>query len=193
MHRAFPLRLTSGGTCGVMGDEPTGPNFDAQGAAGRPTVEALYRRYADWLRRVLRRRFGAEAAEDLTQEAYLRLARFGGVEAVAYPQAMLLRIAVNAGLDQLRHNKRWMSSGGAAVHVADPCGEAAYADQLEALLLKQIVLSLPPSLRDVFVLSRFGGLSYEEIAERLGIAVKTVEWRMSKALAHCAEQIRPRL
>ena len=62
--------------------------------------------------------------------------------------------------------------------------------QADELLMKQLVLGLPEPLRDVFVLSRFGGLSNSQIGEQLGISPKTVEWRMTKALAHCAAQLR---
>jgi len=62
--------------------------------------------------------------------------------------------------------------------------------QADEVLAKQLVLGLPVPLRDVFVLSRFGGLTNSQIGEQLGISPKTVEWRMTKALAHCAAQLR---
>jgi RNA polymerase sigma-70 factor (ECF subfamily) len=56
------------------------------------------------------------------------------------------------------------------------------------LLLKQIVLTMPVAY--VFVLSRFAGLTYDEIALRLNLSVMTLEWRMSKALLHCKHMLR---
>ncbi|WP_371876897.1 RNA polymerase sigma factor [Phenylobacterium sp. LH3H17] len=37
--------------------------------------------------------------------------------------------------------------------------------------------------RDTLILNRFGGLSYQQIAVHFGITAKTVEYRMSRALA----------
>lgn len=41
---------------------------------------------------------------------------------------------------------------------------------------------LPQDIRNTFMLSRFEGLSYQQIADRDNISVKTVEYRISKAL-----------
>ena len=62
--------------------------------------------------------------------------------------------------------------------------------QLTQVLARELLLGLPAPLRDVFVLSRIVGLTNVQIAERLGISPKTVEGRMTKALAHCAAQLR---
>jgi RNA polymerase sigma-70 factor (ECF subfamily) len=60
------------------------------------------------------------------------------------------------------------------------------SDHLEAAELEskiwRIINSLPEKCKEVFVLNRFEGKKYSEIAEDLGISVKTVETQMSKAL-----------
>lgn len=154
------------------------------------SLEALYRRYAGWLTARLRRRFGAAMAEDLTQETYLRIAGIPAEE-IAHPKALLMRTAVNLGYDQARFHARragitrvLAQCDAADIDIADP------ASQGEGLTLKQIILDLPPLYRDVFLLSRFEGLTYEQIADHLGVAVVTVERRMAKALAICAAHLR---
>jgi RNA polymerase sigma-70 factor (ECF subfamily) len=46
----------------------------------------------------------------------------------------------------------------------------------------QALEKLPPDCRKIFELSRFEGLKYQEIADRLDISIKTVETQMSRAL-----------
>jgi RNA polymerase sigma-70 factor (ECF subfamily) len=139
--------------------------------------ERVYREHGNWLMAFLRRRFGHQDAEDFAQETYLRAV---SVEAhVRNPRAFLVRIALNVARDQIRRRKA------RPVLVREGAPALDEASQAEALLLKQAILALPPKLQEVFLLSRFAGLTYEEIAHRCGISVKTVEGRMTKALAMC--------
>ena len=55
--------------------------------------------------------------------------------------------------------------------------------------IRKTIDTLPVERRKVFVLSRFEGLKYKEIAERLNISVKTVENQMSKALKFLRENL----
>jgi RNA polymerase sigma-70 factor (ECF subfamily) len=148
-----------------------------------------YSQHSNWLRRVLARRFGAARADDLVQETFMRLASWKS-GAADHPRSLLVTIAVNAARDE--HRKAMVRGGGNTARLEDVFESfepSICADQLETLLLKQIIMSLPVLYRDVFVLSRFRGLTYEEIASHCGLSVKTVEWRMSKALALCADQL----
>ena len=151
------------------------------------SLDILYRRYAPWLTARLKRRFG-DAAEDLVQETYIRVAPYGERVEIRHPKALLMHIATNVVIDEDRRRKREPALFG--VREDGGRNEQASGGQSELVLLKQVILSMPPHLRDVFLLSRFGGLSYDGIADRLGLPVKTVEWRMSKALAYCKIKIR---
>ena len=55
--------------------------------------------------------------------------------------------------------------------------------------LNVVLKSLSEGSREVFIMNRIDGLKYEEISEKLGIGVKAVEKRMSKALALIRETL----
>lgn len=146
-------------------------------------LDGLYRRYAGWLNGRLRAHVDADQAADVVQETYLRAAPYGSGD-IRHPKSFLLRIALNLVRDESRRRKRQAEASGGAFE--DQCEAASQAEQL---MLKQIVLTMPTLYRDVFVLSRFGGMTYSEIAAARGLNVKTVEWRMSKALEHCVTRL----
>ncbi len=146
----------------------------------------LYRLYSRWLTSRLRKRFGDEA-EDLVQEAWLRAAPYSRRGAIRHPKALLISIVDNLVIDRAR--RRGPRPLTACDRVA-PTATTDPAPQPDAVLLKQIIMNMPPQLREVFVLSRFAHLEYQEIAERLNIPVTTVQWRMIKALEYCAAQLR---
>lgn len=150
--------------------------------------ERLYRRYAPWLAAMLRKRFGQgfhAEAEDLVQETYERLAPHDPAQ-IRKPQALLMRVALNLARDRLR---RRLVRG---LHVEETralaTASTTQADLAAELLLRDTVMSIPEPYREVFILSRFGGLTYEEIATRCGLSPKSVEWRLSKAIAHCTKR-----
>ena len=141
--------------------------------------EDLYRRHATWLHGRLRRRLGpgsAADAEDLVQETYARAVEIERSELISHPRALLLRIAGRLAIDHTRRARRLSHR----CPTPPPSGSLRRSEQDSDLLLKQIIVGLPPRLRDVFVLSRVAGFSYDRIADELGVSVKTVEARMSK-------------
>jgi RNA polymerase sigma factor (sigma-70 family) len=148
-------------------------------------VDELYKGYAAWLVRAVRRRGGGEASEDIVQEAFLRASSYSADELARHPKALLLKIArsvmLNAARDACRQKR-------------DPSGYEAVdwqgADQEHNLLLGEIIAAIPEVYRDAFVLHRFGGMTYVEIARAHGVTVKVVEWRVSRALAICSERLR---
>jgi RNA polymerase sigma-70 factor (ECF subfamily) len=56
--------------------------------------------------------------------------------------------------------------------------------------LQEAINQLPPKGRTIFRLSREEGLTYSEIAEQLGISVKTVESHMRRSLTNLRHQFR---
>lgn len=148
------------------------------------SLNGLYRRYSGWLEQRLRGRVGVDEADDVVQETYLRLTPYL-FEDIRHPKALLLRVALNLVRDEhrrlVRHDR---ALKGAALVLG-----SATDSSVDRLQLKQILQTMPPLYRDVFVLSRFDGMTYSEIALVHGISLATVERRMAKAIEHCMTQL----
>lgn len=140
-----------------------------------------YRQHRSWLIRFLSRRFGSHVSEDLVQEAFVR--SLTSPSEIRNPRAFLVTVAIRAAREAAsRHPQLFEVQTLFPGHVA-PDGD-------EAAALEQVILRLPKPLREVFLLSRFGGLSNAEIADRCGLSVKRVEARLTKARQLCTAWIR---
>jgi len=94
----------------------------------------------------------------------------------------------NRSLNVVRERKKFSSE-----EVPDLAGEWDVSVQIESMELeekiRETIDTLPEKCRQIFELNRFEGLKYSEIAEQLGISVKTVENQMSKALKILREKL----
>lgn len=129
-----------------------------------------------------------DSAQDVMLELWRRRAELRIEESLT---AYLVRATRNRSLNQLRHarvrrNAEPQLAGEEAVN-APAAGRVVATELREALAAA--VQELPPACREVFELSRGQGLRYAEIAETLGISVKTVESQMGKALKHLRQRL----
>lgn len=161
-------------------------------AADHAAFKAFYYRHFEALFRFLWRQTGnEELAKDLTQEVFSRVwkhrERLDPGQSV---KSYLYRIGRNLVIDHRRQNRR------APVSLEPhPEIEPSYsADEQQADLpdkIDEAIKSLPEPVRLVFTMNRFDGAKYREIAAALDISVKTVEARMSKALALLRDKLAP--
>lgn len=156
-----------------------------------PRFEQFLREQRDGLVRFLCTRLPCEEdAQDAAQEALARLVRYRDSEPPGSWRPLLYRIAVNIALDQQRRAKTHHAAGHVpyeqilyAVPSEDaPPDERLSREQLVARMW-DVVQTLPPRCRDIYVLSRTEGLSQPQIAELFGISVKAVEKQMTRALS----------
>lgn len=154
---------------------------------GRPPLADAYLRHRAWLESLLARRYGQDAAADIAQDTWLEVHRYWPKAPVRSPASLLARIALNVAARRFRKTARETATD---PHHDTLTGQAVNASQEQALFFKQMMLALPPKLRDVFALNHVRGLTYREIAQLRGISVKAVEKRMSQANARCAEMVR---
>ncbi len=157
---------------------------EAKAVPPAPAAEETFLQHSGWLSAILRSRYGADAT-DLLHETYLRAVPGDAAASARSPKAFLLKVATNLAIDRLRRGQRERE----AVQVALMSLGDTEQPAIDRLALKQALLDLPPKLRDVLILRHIRGLTHDEIARTKGISIKTVEWRMRKALAACAARL----
>lgn len=125
-----------------------------------------------------------EAAEDVAQEVMLKLwEKRGSLSDIDNLKAYIYRVARNAALDKAEKKKVRLSGIIELTLREESKKQAENGDEAELRnTIEEAVSMLPPKCRLIFSLSRFEGLTNDEIAEYLDISKRTVETQISIAL-----------
>ncbi|MGX2039187.1 RNA polymerase sigma factor [Methylocaldum sp. MU1018] len=158
-------------------------------------LDSLLRRHGKELLAFAGQKSDRESAEDLVQEAYLRLLQHPDLDAIENHRAYLYRIMSNLGADLFRRRQiRGETLPEEDVDLeAVACPRAEPDDAADKQLRLQRCLealeSLPEIHRHVFLLHRVDGMTHAEIGEALQIPRRTVERYCARALAHCHKHL----
>ena len=161
----------------------------------RGSLSDLFEEHAPNLQAFLMRRVGNRIdAQDIAQEAYLRLLRVEKIELIRAPQAYLFRIADNLSKEFLIRRKRRFSTvslddvNEANLRSRAPTPEAQAETLSQLKNLKQILHELPPLYQAILIMRKRDGYSHAEIAQKLNISRHTVHKYLKRALTHCREK-----
>jgi RNA polymerase sigma-70 factor (ECF subfamily) len=132
--------------------------------------------------------------KDLAQEVLVELWRKrAALDIHTSLRSYLRRAAINRALNYLKIQRRTiLDDGGNFTDVLDTTAQEMAlqegSEKLEHALFKAIE-NLPEKCRVVFTLSRFENYSHKEIADQLGISVKTIENHITKAMKMLREAL----
>jgi RNA polymerase sigma factor (sigma-70 family) len=158
-------------------------------------IERLFAEHAGSLRAFFQRRTRhSPDAADLAQEVYLRMLRIPDISAIQNVEAYLYTVASNLVREQGSASRKL---GGADIddpliqlQIADLPAFGAHIDSERSVArLREVLRQLPPKCQAAVELQYWHGLSYAEIALRLGISTHMVKKYLGQALVHCRRRM----
>jgi RNA polymerase sigma-70 factor (family 1) len=145
------------------------------------TFTELFTESRQALQRYIRRfvRSG-ETAKEIAQEAFLRTYRER--ESVITLRAFLFSTARNLAANEIRHRRAVARADELPVATDYESPELGFLRDERNRLVQQAIDRLPAQCRAAFTLRVFHEYSYKEVADHLGISVKTVEKHISRGM-----------
>ncbi|SKC83201.1 RNA polymerase sigma-70 factor [Ohtaekwangia koreensis] len=158
----------------------------------RAAFSTLYDRYWEGMYRasyaLLR---DEDASKDIVQEVFLAIWKKRQTLQITFLSAYLYQSVKYQVAQHLRRTELSMEHTlylGGKDKAINSTEELIDFKELDSLL-QATLNNLPEKCRNVFYLSRFEHLSNTEIAERLNLSTRTVEWHISNALKHLRDSI----
>lgn len=152
-------------------------------------VQSLYSNHHGWLNGWLRARLGNSAdAADVAQDTFMRLLQRTGQLDLQAPRAFLRTIARGLVIDLWRReelHRAYLETVALLPPAEVPSPEARelLLELLEAIA--HMLDGLKPKVRQAFLLAQCEGMPYQQIAETLGVSLRSVERYIADALFHC--------
>jgi RNA polymerase sigma-70 factor (ECF subfamily) len=152
-------------------------------------LRALYTEHHGWLHGWLRRRLGcAHHAADLAHDTFVRALLAPRLDDLREPRAWLSTVAHGLMVNFLR--RRDLERAYLESLVAQPVPLAPSPEERAMILetlhqIDDLLRGLSPRTRSAFLLSQLEGLTYADIALRLGVSVSMVKKYMLQAMTHC--------
>jgi RNA polymerase sigma factor (sigma-70 family) len=156
-------------------------------------ITLLFRQHREDILSFIRHKIQCpDTAQDLCQEAYLRLLKQDALTHTDNLTGYLFRTAERLTIDFLRYEQRIKSR---AMDLDDsfvcpkiqPEALTIFRQQCELLL--DAIAALPCQTRHVFLLRKIDDMSYADIGSQLGISEKTVQRHLVKAMLHCHRRL----
>lgn len=131
--------------------------------------------------------YDSTKAEDAVQDVFVKMwQKKDALEDLEHLKSYLFRATKNKCIEYLRKLKLDQKLSEESARQLEVSSTINTDDEADKYLLKEKLFNsirqLPPKCRDVFTMSKINGLTYNEIAEELGISAKTVENQMGRAL-----------
>ena len=139
---------------------------------------------------LMRRGRTRDDADDLVQDAWVKLACYEQRQTVAEPEAFLMRAALNLSIDLYRTSKNRgeqvliddMALGHIALVDATPTAETILLARERIVRLSACLAELDARTCRIFLAHRVDGMSYLEIAREHRLSVSAVEKHIAKAM-----------
>jgi len=176
-------------TGGDGGEAAGTARFDASGdRSDMPTWSELVAQHGDRVYRLAFRLCGnAHDAEDITQEAFIRVFRSLDRYKPGTFEGWMHRIVTNLFLDMARRRSRIrfeaLPEDAERVPGRERSPEQVLSDETFDPVLQTALANLSPEFRAAVVLSDIEDLSYEEVGRILGIKMGTVRSRIHRGRA----------
>lgn len=164
----------------------------------RAALAELYRRYQARVFNLVTRMVGREEAEELTQDAFLRIFRgIGSFRGDAALGTWIYRLSMNVCLSYLaKRSRRRRLQERYEAQLAQTAELTARRSEPEPMLRRRLELAikvLPPGYRAVLVLHDVEGLNHQEIAQILGCREGTSKSQLHKARLRMRDLLGPAL
>ncbi|WP_110946688.1 sigma-70 family RNA polymerase sigma factor [Pseudomonas bohemica] len=158
------------------------PSYDAN-------LRTLYSDHHGWLNGWLRSKLGNAAdAADLAQDTFVRLLNRSALPELKAPRGFLRTVARGLVIDHWRREELERAYLEALSQLPEHETPSPESRELVFELLESIARmldGLKPTVRRAFLLAQCEGMPYKQIADHMGISLRSVERHVADALYHC--------